>query len=43
MGGEMTKKLKIIEYQPAQEGFILCLVLGGAWVCLPNPIFGLAK
>jgi hypothetical protein len=43
MGGEMTKKLKIIEYQQAQEGFFLCLVLGVPWVHLPNPMFGLAK
>jgi len=28
MGGKMTIKLKIVEYQQAQEGFFLCLVLG---------------
>ncbi len=43
MGGEMTKKLKIIEYQQAKEGFFLCLVLGVPRVPLPNPMFGLAK
>ncbi len=39
----MTKKMKIIEYQQAQEAFFLCLVLGVPWVGLQNPMFGLAK
>jgi hypothetical protein len=43
MGGEMTKKFIIIEYQQAQEGILLCLVLGVPWVHLPNCMFGLVK
>jgi len=43
MGGEITKKLIILEYQQAQEGILLCLVLGMPWVHLPNRMFGLVK
>jgi hypothetical protein len=43
MGIEMTKKLKIVEYQQMQDGFFLCLVLGMPCASLQNPMFGLAK
>jgi len=43
MGGEMTIKLKIIEYQQTQEGSLLCLVLGMPCIGLQNPMFELPK